>query len=273
MNPRIRLLLATILLFAAGMTLWGQQNPGTGSQQAAYKLSGVVSDTDGLPVPGAAVLVPGGDAAVTDLQGRYTVRVRPDAVLSVECLGYAKQSVPVNGRAVINIVLETEFTQLEELVVVGYGTQKKVNLTGAVSVIKAEAIQDRSARDVALMLQGSVPGLNVTTASGQPGKGVSLNIRGRNSINGGSPLVLIDGAEGNLQFINPVDVESISVIKDAAAAAIYGAKGSAGVILVTTKSGSKEKDGRPSSVTAGVPVSPLPPLPPTGRPGDITPSI
>ena len=246
MNQRIRLLLATVLLFAAAVTLSGQQKAGS-----AYALRGVITDTEGLPVPGAAVMVPGGDATITDLDGRYSVRVLPDAVLQVECLGYAKQSVPVNGRAVIDIVLETEATQLNELVVVGYGTQKKANLTGAVSVIKAEALKDRPALDVAHMLQGAVPGLNITSGSGRPGQAASLNIRGWNSINGGSPLVLIDGVEGDLQYINPVDVENISVIKDAAAAAIYGAKGSAGVILVTTKSGSKEKDGRAKVTYSG----------------------
>ena len=133
---------------------------------------------------------------------------------------------------------------LGEAVAVGYGTQKKENLTGAVSVIKSEALQDRAALDVGHMLQGTVPGLNVTSGSGRPGQGVDLNIRGWNSINGGSPLVLIDGVEGDIQYVNPADVDNISVIKDAAAAAIYGAKGSAGVVLVTTKSGTKEKDGR-----------------------------
>ena len=251
MNQKIRLLLATVLLSLATVTLWGQQNSGAGSRQAAYVLSGIVTDAEGLSVPGAAVMVPGGDATVTDLDGRYSVRVLPDAVLQVECLGYAKQSIPVNGRAVINIVLETEATQLDELVVVGYGTQKKVNLTGAISVVKADNLKDRSALDVAHMLQGTVPGLNVTSASGRPGQAATLNIRGRNSINGGSPLVLVDGVEDNLQYINPADVESISVIKDAAAAAIYGAKGSAGVILVTTKSGNKEKEGRATVTYSG----------------------
>ncbi len=204
-------------------------------------VTGTVLDVAG-PVVGA-VLQAKNASAVTDLDGNYSITVSSDDVLTVSCLGYVTQTVAVQGRARIDIALEEDSFLLEDAVAVGYGTIKKTNLTGAVSVIKAESLQDRSALDVGHMLQGTVPGLNVTSSSGRPGQAASLNIRGWNSINGGSPLVLIDGVEGDLQYLNPVDVDNISVIKDAAAAAIYGAKGSAGVILVTTKSGSKEKDG------------------------------
>jgi TonB-linked SusC/RagA family outer membrane protein len=130
---------------------------------------------------------------------------------------------------------------MESVVVVGYGNQKKVNLIGAVNQVDAEALQDRVAPTVAHMLQGTVPGLNITTSSGRPGNTAAVNIRGVTSINGGSPLILIDGAEGDLTRINSNDVESISVIKDASAAAIYGARAAYGVILVTTKSGKEGK--------------------------------
>ena len=123
---------------------------------------------------------------------------------------------------------------LEEAVVVGYGTTKKGNLTGAVSVIKADDLQDRSALSASKMLQGSVPGLTITNRSGRPGQSSTINVRGVNSINGGSPLVLIDGVEGDLERVNPQDIESISVLKDAASAAIYGSRGANGVIVVTT---------------------------------------
>ncbi|MBR5041922.1 MAG: TonB-dependent receptor [Bacteroidales bacterium] len=236
MNKTISFITGLLLLVFP--LLLGAQNP------SPYVCSGVVKDADGYPVPGAAVMVQSGDGVVTDLDGNYSIRVLPNSVLTVECLGYSRASAEVAGRSKIDFVLATESTQLNELVVVGYGTTKKTNLTGAVSVVKSEALQDRSSLDVAHMLQGSVPGLNITSASGRPGQAASLNIRGWNSINGGTPLVLIDGVEGDIQYLNPADVESISVIKDAAAAAIYGARGSAGVILVTTKSGSKEKDGR-----------------------------
>ena len=212
-------------------------------------VSGTVQDNVG-PVVGAVVRS-GGANAVTDLDGKFSISVDAQAVLEVSCLGYQTAQVPVNGRRQLTITLEEDSFVLEDAVAVGYGTTKKANLTGAVSVVKAESLQDRTALDVGHMLQGSVPGLNITSGSGRPGQAATLNIRGWNSINGGSPLVLIDGVEGDIQYVNPADVDNISVIKDAAAAAIYGAKGSAGVILITTKMGSKEKDGRAKVTYSG----------------------
>ena len=243
MIRKAKLLLGLLLLVLPAVLM--AQNP------SAYVLNGVVRDSDGLAVPGAAVMVTGGDATITDQDGRFSVRVREDSEITVDCLGYGRETFNVAGRNNIDVTMNVEANQLDELVVVGYGTTKKTNLTGAVSVVKSEVLQDRPSLDVAHMLQGSVPGLNVTSGSGRPGQAASLNIRGWNSINGGSPLVLIDGVEGDIQYVNPVDVDNISVIKDAAAAAIYGAKGSAGVILVTTKSGSKEKDGRAKVTYSG----------------------
>ena len=221
------------------------------SAQDSYTLSGVVKDSEGLPLPGVVVMVHGGATAITDIDGNYSVRIKRGATVDFSCLGYVTETVETTGQARLDIILKEEANVLDEVVVVGYGTQKKTNLTGAVSVIKADELQDRSALDVGHMLQGTVPGLNVTSGSGRPGQAATLNIRGWNSINGGSPLVLIDGVEGDIQYINPADVDNISVIKDAAAAAIYGAKGSAGVILVTTKNGSKEKDGRAKITYSG----------------------
>ena len=226
--------LFTVLSVLLGMTVCAFAQKQT--------VSGTVLDAGG-PVIGAVVQADGANA-VTDFNGNFSITVRPNAVLEVSCLGYVTKQEPVNGRKSLTITLEEDSFVLEDAVAVGYGTTKKTNLTGAVSVLKAEALKDRTTLDVAHMLQGSIPGLNVTSGSGRPGEAATLNIRGWNSINGGSPLVLIDGVEGDLQYVNPADVDNISVIKDAAAAAIYGAKGSAGVILVSTKKGSKEKDGR-----------------------------
>ncbi len=235
--------LLSVLVILFGVTV----SFGAYAQKIAVR--GTVSDANG-PVIGAVVLS-GSTGVTTDADGSFSISVDPDAVLEVSCLGYLTQQVPVQGRRQILVVLEEDQNILEDAVVVGYGTQKKANLTGAVSVVKADELKDRSALDVGHMLQGTVPGLNITSGSGRPGQAASLNIRGWNSINGGSPLVLIDGVEGDIQYLNPVDVESISVIKDAAAAAIYGARGSAGVILVTTKSGSREKEGRAKVTYSG----------------------
>lgn len=181
---------------------------------------------------------------MTDVDGQFSLNVPSEAILEISIIGYATQDVAVGGKSFFNIVLEEDTQLLEEVVVVGYGTTKKVNLTGAVSVIKADDLQDRSALSASKMLQGSVPGLNITNRSGRPGQSSTINIRGLNSINGGEPLILIDGAEGDLERINPADIESISVIKDASSAAIYGARASFGVILVTTKVGA-DKEGKP----------------------------
>ena len=216
------------------------------AQDSAGVLHGVIKDSQGGGIPGAAVIPQGTTAgAVADLDGKFSVNV-PAGTQSVEvsCLGYDSKTVFLSGRDNITIVLEESMTSLDATVVVGYGTQKKSDLTGALSVVSSKELENRSAMDVGHMLQGVVPGLTVTSDTGRPGAGVDLNIRGVNSINGGSPLVLIDGVEGDLQRINSQDVESISVIKDAAAAAIYGARASYGVILVTTKSGGKS-DGKP----------------------------
>ena len=177
-----------------------------GAYAQKITVRGTVSDASG-PVIGAAV-ISGSTGTVTDVDGSFAISVNPDAVLEVTCLGYQPQQIPVQGRQQILVVLEEDNNMLEDAVVVGYGTTKKANLTGAVSVVKADDLKDRSALDVGHMLQGTVPGLNITSASGRPGQAASINIRGRNSINGGNPLVLVDGVEGDLQYLNPADVES-----------------------------------------------------------------
>lgn len=207
---------------------------------AQRTLSGKVTDASGEAIAGAVVVVSGTtNGAVTDLDGKWTLNVKSGAVkLEASCLGFAQAEVSVPaGQAKVDIVLEADNQLLEETVVVGYGTQKKVNLTGAVTSVKGDEIQNRVSSNVTTMLQGSVPGLNITTSSGVMNQNADINIRGYTSINGASPMVLIDGAEGDLSSVNPQDVESISVVKDAAAAAVYGARAAFGVILVTTKSG------------------------------------
>ena len=233
---RLKTLFLTLFLsLLAAQGLWGQ----------GRTVTGTVRDTRQEPVVGAGILIQGtsqGTISVTD--GSFSLNVPSGTVvLDVTSLGYVSQRVTLRpDQTVVNITLEEDAMKLEGTVVVGYGVQKKVNLTGAIATVSSESLENRVAPTLTHMLQGSVPGLNVTTSSGRPGNTASINIRGINSINGGSPLVLIDGAVGDLSRINPADVESISVIKDASAAAIYGARASFGVILVTTKTGAA-KDG------------------------------
>lgn len=212
-------------------------------------VSGIITDDTGIEVIGATVIVEG-DATrgtITDIEGRYTLSDVPkDASLQISYVGMRTQVVPVNGRTTIDIVLVSDTELLDEIVVVGYGTQKKVNVTGAVSSIDSKALESRPVQNVSQALQGVIPGLNLsqTNSGGTLNSQMSINIRGAGTIGAGSsssPLILIDGVEGNLNAINPADIESITVLKDAASSSIYGARAAFGVILVTTKSG---KSGR-----------------------------
>lgn len=216
-----------------------------GSHAQTRILSGHVLDNDSQPIVGAALMLPDGKGAVTDGSGSYILSVPNEPVnMEVSCLGYVSKTVRVpETRAELTVYLEEDAMTLDETVVVGYGVQKKVNLTGAITTVASKELTNRTTHNLTDMLQGAVPGLNITTSSGNPGSVGSINIRGVTSINDADPLVLIDGAVGELSRVNTNDVESISVIKDASAAAVYGARAAYGVILVTTKSGGN-KDGK-----------------------------
>lgn len=235
MNITKSIIATAILLLAASAAALAQRT-----------VSGRVLDSSGEGIPGAGIVIQGTTkGALSDVSGEWTLDVKGgDVVLDVSCLGYSSATVTVPaGQTRVDVVLSDDNLMLEETVVVGYGTQKKVNLTGAVTAVKGDELQNRSSHDVTSMLQGAVPGLNITTSSGIMNDTPDINIRGYTSINGASPMVLIDGAEGDLSRVNPHDVESISVIKDGAAAAVYGARAAFGVILVTTKAGA-EGDGK-----------------------------
>lgn len=234
---RIRHIAATLLLLAAAATAALAQN---------RVVSGTVLDTGRQPLIGAAVMLAGtttGDVTAPD--GTFSLRVPSEEVtLEVSCLGYVSQTVRVPvGQQTVNVILEEDNMLLQETVVVGYGVQKKVNLTGAVTAVDTKELEDRTTHNLTNMLQGAVPGLNISTSAGNPGSSGSLNIRGITSINAADPLVLVDGVEADMSRVNANDVESISVIKDASAAAIYGARAAYGVILITTKTGS-DKGGK-----------------------------
>ena len=211
------------------------------SLQDNETLSGKIIDASGNAISHATVSVKGTTkVTTTDEKGMFTLNytVGTDVVLTVSCVGYTTLDLKVDTSKDI-VVTMSDNNDLEEVVVVGYGTQKKVNLTGAVAQIDSKILEDRPVSNATQALQGAVPNLNINFTNGRPGGGGKVNIRGFASINSANaaPLVLIDGVPGNINTINPKDIESISVLKDASAAAIYGARGAFGVMLVTTKKG------------------------------------
>ena len=229
------LVLSLLLVLGGRITALSAQN---------REVSGKVLDANQQPLVGVAVLVDGTTKGVTTSEnGTFKIQVPSgEAVLQVTCLGYLPQKVTVpSSRNSITIYLQEDAIMLDATVVIGYGTQKKVNLTGAVATVGSKELENRVTHSLGSMLQGSVAGLNITTSSGKPGSTPAINIRGVNSINSADPLVLIDGVVGDLNRVNPNDVESISVLKGPAATALYGSRAANGAIIVTTKSGRKQK--------------------------------
>ena len=208
-------------------------------------ISGRVSSSIGEPMIGASVMVKGTtNGTITDLDGNFKVEASSTATLIISYVGYVTQEVQIAGRKAVNITLKEDTGLLEEIVVVGFGTQKKVNLTGAVGLADAESLKERPVLNATQALQGLVPGLQITQTNGTLGDTPTINIRGTGTIgegSSGSPLILIDGMEGDLNMINPQDIASVSVLKDAASSSIYGSRAPFGVILITTKTGSKDK--------------------------------
>ncbi len=220
-----------------------QQKAAPATTPTRKQVRGRVTDSAGEPLSGASVMVKGTrQGAIADLDGWFTLQdIDFPARMTVSYIGYADQDITVNGdEKDLNIVLDDSMNILEDVVVVGYGTQKRVNVTGSVSVIDGQTLNARPVTNAAIAVQGADPGLTVSMGNGSiEGTQVTLNIRGNVSINSGSPLVLVDGVDGSLSQVNPNDIESISILKDASACALYGARASAGVILITTKSGSE----------------------------------
>jgi len=213
-------------------------------QQQQIRASGVVVDAQGRAIPGASVIVKGTlNGTMTDSQGRFAITTNPGATLEISCIGYATQSVIANEN--LKVVLSDDSEFLDEVVVVGFGTQKKANLTGAVTAVDVDkAFGSKPISNVSKGLQGVVPGLTITYTSNDLGETPTMKIRGTGSVNGNnSPLILLDGVEiPDLSFVNPDNIKSISVLKDAASASIYGTRAAFGVILITSKDGSAVKD-------------------------------
>ena len=210
------------------------------SQQVSHVSGTVIDAVTGDPVIGASVVEKGTtNGGITDIDGKFSIELKgTQKILEISYIGYVKQSIKVTS-AVLDIRLKEDTQTLSEVVVVGYGVQKKENLTGAVSSVKMEdALGDRPVTNVGTALQGTIPGL-VISGGAVPGQSKTFNIRGTTSINGGGPLVLVDNVPADIDLVNPEDIESVSVLKDAASAAIYGARGAFGVILITTKKAKK----------------------------------
>ena len=203
-------------------------------------VKGKVTDSRGEPVIGATVMLSSNQTvgALTDMDGAYSITVPSDATLNFSCVGFASQEIKVDGRTAIDVVLSEDAEFLEETVVIGYGTQKKKLLTGATINISGDDIQRQSTTNALGALYSSVPGVNITQNNGLPGSGYTITVRGLGTTGSASPLIVIDGvAGGHLDELNPADIESIDILKDAATAAIYGARAANGVVLVTTRQG------------------------------------
>ena len=216
-------------------------------------ISGTVTDAAGVPVIGAAVFVVGntGTGALTDVDGKYTLTVPSNSTIAVSCIGYATQTVQIGAAAVYNVILQEDTQLLEETVVIGYGVQKKSDLTGSVASVGSESLKNQSITDAAAALQGKASGVHIIN-NGAPGEASIIRVRGysSNSANIG-PLLIVDGLQvDNIQYLDPSMIESMEVLKDGASAAIYGAEAGNGVVLITTKMGSAEK-GRASVTYAG----------------------
>lgn len=225
-----------IVFLLTGINVWSQDR----------NLTGTVFDAQtNEPLTGVSIAVKGTTTGtVTDIDGAFGINAEPGSVIVVSYIGYSGQEIVITNQRNLRILLDEDTQLLEEVVVVGFATQKKVNLTGSVGIATAKDIESRPVTNATQALQGLVPGLQISTNTGEMDKDMSINIRGKGTVGEGSsgnPLILIDGMEGDINTINPQDIENISVLKDAAASSIYGSRAPFGVILVTTKKGSSGK--------------------------------
>ncbi|WP_108809220.1 SusC/RagA family TonB-linked outer membrane protein [Aquimarina spinulae] len=229
----------SFLLTLLGLTLFGFAN--TYAQNAV--ITGNVSEnSSGSPLPGVTITIKGNETqgTQTDFDGNYSIEVSDSqTTLVYRYLGFVTKEVLVGNQKVINISLEEDAQSLGEVVLVGYGTQKKSELTAAITSVNIEEIQKIPTADIATSLQGQVAGLNVAIASGAPGSAPVIRIRGMGTVNNNDPLFVIDGVPGDLSYVNPADIQNISILRDASAATIYGSRASNGVVIVTTKRGKR----------------------------------
>ncbi len=230
-------MLCKVALVALMLAIQAMLGIGAGVLNAQTVKGTVISGSDNEPLIGASVMVEGArNGAVTDLDGNFTITAKNGQTLEVSYLGFITQKVKVTG-SVINVTLNEDKQSLDEVVVVGYGVQKKKLVTGATVQLKGDDIAKLNTTNPLSAMQGQTPGVNIVSTSGQPGASMSVTIRGLGTVGNSQPLYLIDGVGGDITTLNPADIESIDVLKDAASAAIYGAQAANGVVLVTTKSG------------------------------------
>lgn len=231
-----------------------RKNTGEKSVVAEITIRGVVSDANGEPIPGVTVSVLGtSTGTATDLDGRYSISAPEGATLVFSFIGFETQRVTLGNQSEINISLMEDMASLDEVVVVAYGTQKKASLTGAVATINTREIKQSPAANLAVTLTGRLPGLFAQQTSGEPGRdATNLFMRGRGTLNGASPLILVDGVERELTSIDPNEVETVSILKDASSTALFGVRGANGVILITTKRGTESTPTIGLSVETGM---------------------
>lgn len=211
------------------------------AQGGGKAVSGIVKDDTGNPLIGVTVTVPGTTkGTTTDANGTYTINADNSESLNFSYVGYKPQTIHVNNQSTIDVTMSEDNTSLEEVVVVGYGVQKRRDIVGAVETLSTKGLEERmgSSMSISRSLQGAIPGLTMTFSDGKPNRGATVRIRGaENSIgSGGSALVMVDGVETDMSTVNPDDIESITVLKDASSTAVYGARGTFGVILLTPRS-------------------------------------
>ncbi|MEO6682774.1 MAG: TonB-dependent receptor plug domain-containing protein [Ginsengibacter sp.] len=235
--PHVRILfLFLILIMGAAFT--------ASAQGASDKrITGRVESSKGVPLQGATISLKNSTRSTTsNAEGNFSIMVSENDILVISFVGYNAQEIPVAGKTTFNITMQEQASTMSDVVIVGYKSQKRSSLTGAISSVNMEDVEKRRVPDVAQLLQGQVSGVQVTQSTGAPGDDIAIRIRGEGTIGNNSPLFIVDGTPSrDITFLNPNDIQSMTVLKDASAAAIYGSRASAGVIVITTKSGREGK--------------------------------
>ena len=231
--PLFRRLIMSVLFLASALSVWAQ----TGNH-----VTGIVTDVTGEPMVGVAVMEKGTThGVVTDLNGNFQIDVKRGAMLRFSFIGYKEQEMPATANGTMKVVMQEDMEQLEEVVVVGYGTQKRANLTGAVATMDNKQLASMPNTSIANSLAGMLPGLIATNNTGKPGASASISIRGKSTWGNNSVLTVVDGIVRDFKDLDTNEVESITILKDASAGAIYGSRAANGVILMTTKRGTSGK--------------------------------